>query len=1002
MHRSTRRTRLAGAAISIPAILLAACLPERSNPNDPALRPRAALEVASGPATDDVCGPIDSVAETLNRARCLHLIADGSSDPQDDIAVYEFALLDTAGTAAFSSTVEIPPAGGPVEARAEFTPGQLRTLPGGLYSGRVTVTDRAGHTHVAETAVLLENARPVAAQPGPRRIDHWAPAWDPGSEMVVAMSGAGGFDPDGDPFRYCWRSIGQTAPLGPVEILDDDGHCYADPWLQVTADTQLDGKGHVLLEHWLDDEGGESERVLAAIVLDALPGWAFEEATGRAKVLDVDRRVFPVRGMDDVADVSFALPPEQSVVIARGYDDQLHRFLIGAGEPANDPGAVAVSLGVDRILGVEAVQNQDLVWVTAAEGGYLQVHALRKSDLVEIGFAVTTEQLCSQDTPLGGAGPDGSLWIGQMLCGEVRGYRYDAQLGAVVEIDPAAFGPPAVNEMLTSLSLREGDSPGAPMEVWAVYGPDVLQGFDGTTWARVRLPDGTVVPRVEFEPDVAVGFSLSFFHRREAWFNDFTVGMSLFECVGCDPAGAWPPSGESPRMVRVHAVEGSSAGFLTAVQRSGTVVFATTERFRIERIALDGSFAGHDTVTRVHGLLGPDPEGDLWTALAVDVPGQGSQLWFSRGEGSGIEGVVREIPVGLGFADPTVDYASGDLWTGTILPVPGAARIYPDGRQADLISAVTDGTGSTRLAPPIAVASDPHAGYVWIVAGGNVGGDAPSGNTVYVVDPYAPRLVAGTAMTAAGASIPAIGPSDLGAGERIVRAIPQFVSGATPRHALLLLTLSEQPLAGGECAAPALGGAFHAYLRRYVLETGTLSAPTCLVGDYRIQGSDGIPHLSRDLAGGAVCVATAAGGDPHDIARLLRFDADLGNPVGYETAGDPGFDSAYVQAVAAAPGQCWMAMTIDGTPRVAVIEGGNGKSSDPLDAPIPRALTLLPVLGPQHVGDAPSAVTEVWIGGTTDVATPAIGRVLLSNDKPIPGRPEEAFPIEFDTVLLQP
>ena len=1014
MRPTVRRAVLVSAVVPIAATFLAACLPERDNPLDPAIRPNAALEIASSPYDEEtgVCGPVDSLAETLNRGRCLHLDAEATTDPQDDIASYAFALLDTAGNAVATLTV-VSSGGSPAEARAIFPPPVLRTLPGGPYTAHVTVTDRREHDHSAERPILLENARPIAAPPGTRRIDHWAPAWDPGSEMVVPVTGAGSFDPDGDPVQYCWRAVGQAQPLGPAEILDEDGHCYSEPWLAVRVKSSLSARSTVLLEHWLTDAGGESARVHGAIVQDTLPGWVFEEATGRAKVLDVYRRVLPVRGVRETFDVRFDAQPGKSVVyvVGTGGTGQLHRFPLEESGPPSVPDADSNTtvLGVDRILGIHADPGGSVVWVTSRQAGELVVHALDPDDLSELDFVLTGEPACgAADTPLGGLSPDGALWVAQFLCGDVHGFRWDGQQGAIIEVDAAAFDPPAPGELLTSVTLREGDGPGAPAEVWAVYGPDVINGYIGTAWARVRLPDGTVIPRVEIEPDVPVGFTLSFLSRRQAWLNDFTQGMSLFECVGCDPAGAWPPAGETPRLERVLVAEGTSAGFLAAVQPSGTIVFSTPERYRIERVSLDGSAAGHDTVTRVHRILGPDPEGSLWTVLSVEVSNGPSELWFVRGEGSGIEGVVQEIPVGLGFAEPTVDYSSGDLWTGTVLPYPGAARIRPDGRHVDHIRAVSDGVVSAAMGPPVVVASDPETGWVWLVEGSGVGGALVGGVTVYVADPYAERPVAGTAMTPAGAGVPAIAPEDLGTNEMIVRAVPQVLPGTPNEHALILVTLSNQPLSGaGECASVTQPGAFHVYLRRYVLETDTLGEPLCAAPDFDVEGGDDFPRIARDLSTGEICMATRLDGVSPERTRHVRLSADLKTVLAFsERPASNSLSDVRVTAVASTPRQCWAVLEIDGTRSVEMIDGLDLNLSDPTESSsIPPTETIRPVIGPNQVSaDSPESVREVWLGGSVNATSePVIRRVFLDGSgTPKAGSSEDAFPIEFDTIFLVP
>lgn len=214
------------ALLAIASITFAACLPNRDNAADPANRPSAVLSVATGgfvpygavgedvsPA-DGCVDVADAVSTVFSRAKCVHLSAAGSSDPQGDstLRTFGFAIVTSA------ASVDLPLASEHVLAATlgtassvVFRAATLRSNDAGAYFARLEVADADGNTHVTHVPITLENSRPIAVPPSPRLVTNWGAAWSTNGTdsmlrpLTIHFSGDASFDPDGDPLSYCWR-----------------------------------------------------------------------------------------------------------------------------------------------------------------------------------------------------------------------------------------------------------------------------------------------------------------------------------------------------------------------------------------------------------------------------------------------------------------------------------------------------------------------------------------------------------------------------------------------------------------------------------------------------------------------------------------------------------------------------------------------------------------------------------------------------------------------------
>ena len=163
--------------LRVPLVVLvllgAACLPTRDNSHDPSVQPVPVLALSTGPFDHGSfsCGAPDSLEASFNRARCLHVDASGSSDPQNDITSYVLEI-STAETFSTSGGFEIPSGLTPAMQVIDFPVSALpdSTVHPGAHQLRLTLIDAAGHSASTVLGVTLVNNLPTAVAPSPRQL----------------------------------------------------------------------------------------------------------------------------------------------------------------------------------------------------------------------------------------------------------------------------------------------------------------------------------------------------------------------------------------------------------------------------------------------------------------------------------------------------------------------------------------------------------------------------------------------------------------------------------------------------------------------------------------------------------------------------------------------------------------------------------------------------------------------------------------------------------------
>lgn len=1009
-------------AVSALAFTVAACsLPERGNDFDPALRPRAVLALSHGPFDLDTgtCEPADSLSVELSRARCLHLSGVGSTDPQgsEDIASWQYSLVS-------ATNEEIAYVEGGVIAVATTTwgPAVLRSQAPRNYRVRLEVVDRSGRSHAMSTDVVLSNDRPVAVAPGPRQITNWGASWTTNGSYAtrplldVHFSGAASVDPDGDALRYCWRDIGSDPGV--------DYGCFPSPDFSVAApQIPPNTRGGIFLELSVHDAGANgdvtpgnrSEPVLASAILDTLPAWGYQRDTGSALVMDLDRT-----GFDLPADFGHPLGilyrPQRNwgaselVYLNQGSTMMLHKAAM------DDPDTLLDFIGLGMEIGaLDVVPGAGKMWVVGAQAGdgvvCPAIARCVSAAVVSTGdFTVfsgpTLSDVEVQNAAGEGAGmvlrvdPNtGDAWVGLPLgATPVVGFRHQVGAGGAA---PTVVGriPIAPGRLLSGLELRIPS--GGPAEVLVAESPDVFDSQGDTSppdlhvWTTSATPIGTIeLHPANEDPQPAIAMGLDFVIRGSGWMNFFGAGLALVDLCD-DDRNRKGPAPLDPAAMPHLCVRSISpdvpAGFDYVVSRkTGVYLGLGTERFDLARATLDGASSRFESTIRFQGLLGPDPEDRIWSFVNSGV--------VYRGKGSGEEGVILRTSVPLSLTRrPVVDYASGDLLLGSALP-PGVVRIYSDGRPADYIGSVlpdgAPGAVPVSLTPPNVVATDPQTGAIWVVTGFSplqtVGGD-----TVFLIDPYAPRPSRDPSVGIAvpGAPVPLLPASVLDAvGEHIVDA----ASIAQDKSLLLQLwSKAGDGISGSPCQAAVPGDApddWHVYLRRLGRD-GTLtpappSSGTCIAGNFPANNGDDRIAMDRDLSNGEVCVAFREGTD----IRVRRFDVSLSPIAAFEASIPAGGDSA-ARAVAATPAQCWAGIDEGGGQAIMVDETGLLRVSP---TGIPAISAIVPKVGLAEVAGQTGA-SRAWVGGDAgdlvrlDVAP---GSLVVTTAK--------GFTTSFETILAAP
>lgn len=1015
------------ALLAVTSITVAACLPRRDNGDDPANRPSAVLSVASGgfipygavgvDADGDGCVDLaDSVSPVLARAKCLHLSAVGTSDPQGDATIesYGFRLLATSSNA--TGVRVLASSGVGASSSAVFRASVLRQQPPeGTYQAELTVTDRNGYQDVVVAPIQIENSRPIAVPPSPRFVTNWGAAWTTNGSMdysvlrpiTVHFTADGSFDPDGDPLLYCWKDRTNGVDLG----------CRTDPGIAVQPAAST-SSGKMVLELTVGDALEFSQAVLATAVLDSLPGWAFENDTASVKVLDDRRTSFDLDNQDsgipkfrepfaiDVVPGALAASTLYFSTREGGADDRtIARRQIGqmcAGCSADPLQFVTLAfvdpanpvLPVKRVTNVLHHPSLSFVWVVGvADDSTVFVQARNRTSLAHLASATSQTTFFTDDTGFAVIDRNGRLWVGSPFTDEsVICYEFTASPAGISECGSIAIEE---GHLLTGLAIRPVAQNG--QEIWAMQSRNFLAGAGGPPFAHVvdaadpltfvKVPVNT--EEVGFTADLA--FTLEFVDGNLSWLNLFGEGIASVEL--CDPTPGAPSPGNGsiaePTELCVRSVAPFEASFDTLSDpATGTFVALGLEGHSLNRMTLGGTSSRIASPERFRSLLHVDRTSGIWAV----IEGVFGRSVLTRGKGSGVNGQIVSAPVGTTLAAPALDWASGDVWVATLFP-PGAARFSPDGSRTDLVTSIVqtsangDAVGDpVPLVLPGAIVPDPHRGHVWVVSDIDPG-NGNGGRSINVFDPYARRLPSaqGVARGLRGQDVTVVTSAQMEtSGESVVDAAVQVQTGD-----LIVLTSTLKGYAG--CGdLPASGDARNYYLRRVKPITGGAwaSAPTVCVAPAYVQQNDDTPvRMARDLSTGDICVAYATG----STGYMSRHDRESLAAVRSGAAGSTNF----LTDVAADPKVCWATGNSTGpSGAVWILTTAGTPAMRPLSAPsaFPAASTIRPVLGLDEIRQQ-KAATKIWIGG-------ADGDPIELFDVPGPTldatRNREALPISSD------
>lgn len=955
---------LVAPAFTTLALAAAACaLPERDNPSDPAVRPSVVLTVSNGvfrrtSPTEGVCEPADSAVPVFSRGRCLHLSAAGSSDPRGETLRFAFdARYEGAGDHTFDTPALLTTS-------ATFAPMALGTDGERAVAGprqvRVRAENESGIRADAVAVVDLFNEAPAAVSPGSSVVPFYGPTWEPAPTMTVRLTGTGE-DPDLDPLRYCWALRESTVGITPSDVT-----CSDEPSLVATVETGT--AGQAIFDFWVEDGEHASVEVPAIIRLDELPSWAV--TSSRVSRLDLDRDLF-------VVDSSLRGIP--AVVPAANPADSRIYYLVGPAQVAS------AELDGDAPLGpVEVTPYNEFHRIVVAPDsgvGWMLGWDSSNETFEVAAFDLTTLQAIG-DRDLDWTGydlyygrsfahlaPDGTLWTAA------------AAGRAIFQIDPGQGLTPTYEHFfgdgfpaIGGLAIR--DVGAGDYEVWLSMNTSELSP------EPVGAPEIRVIPVIdgvpgqpetacfdsdplEFCATSAPGYAseLVFLDERHAWSIMTDVGGDTrFAYFEVDATGRrLIERSASPGRRAIDAFADPGSGALTAVLADGSAVV---------RAGLDGQItellAGDDRITSLLRL----EDGRQWALLDPD-PGTpfeaASPYLLVRGDGGLRAPVLMDAPKPDGSARGAIDYASGDLWTGSSVPR-AVVRLGGSGRIVDIFSGIEDVSTAERhaLPAPWEVLPDPIDGAVWVLTGEEAGLVS-----VYRAEPsqrVAAFTVSGSRIVDDLSSLRrAVGAAVLpGAGELDLLAIEMICEGDGGLYCFDLYTA--QSGAGGITFAP---------------DPVRLTPGGVGMMDVDLAG---IAAISRDLEDLGLCVAMAT----VDGVSVIRLGPDRSEE--WRELLDPG-DRA-VRGLAAAGGDCWIAYSADredGDDVLALVRG----QGDVLTMGAPLGLARITSVVPVRSVPGSPAAPAVW-------AASSEGALLRVAATTVDLEVEESHPLPSGVRLAAP
>ncbi len=1056
--RAARPTPLLAAATA--AVTLTACLPERDNPQDPANRPAAVLNVDSGPFDnyEGECEPAtESSVTTVTRGQCLHLTAEGTTDPQGDALVRcRFTLLASPPIAVSSSCGS---------AAVVISSTALRAVGVGEYELLLEVEDARGDEGSTSTTLSLANTVPTAVSPGLRVVNNWGAAWrsDPGGSwddrpnLRVHFSGASSVDDDGDRLFFCWSVVKGAERLAngslPVGMANDsiqasaramlvpNSQCFESPDLEVEVEPIPGGESDsITLQLQVVDDWTVSNVARSTVVLSSIPGWAIEEQTGNAAIYDLARKPFVINSnYRGAPSIRFNPAPAGSfgasvLFYDHGGTNQIGRHRLDA--PYGDVDVVTLGQ-TDAILETALSDTASgILWVFGqSNSGRVVVHAVDESSQPNLVVLDTYESATafpsgSDSATLKVHPTTRDLWALIPFSQNAFVFRWNPN---TFQIEERAALAPGTGRFLTGLSFRQPSAAGAEVEAWVFESRNVFAGQVADPTAVVyydevldeAVPAGIEVPLSAdaLTVDPTIGTSFEFFGPEQSMVNLFDDGIATFDV--CDftdeamvtntAAVADIPTPAALNPTPALCLRDVEADFLPGLahvlgRNTNVLVQRSITRYQISRFVPGGLATNSpDSLYRIKSLEGPDAEDGIWVFTENEGLGGAVKDVVYRGAGTPAEGLILRNPVPIGFSRPAIDFSTGDLWVSNALSA-SAVRISPDGREIDRISRVLNpqtGGEPVPLMPPSVIASDPQTGEVWIVDGGGGATSTGGGTRVFLVNPYLYRPDAATVITAMRTDLnpPLNVPAPLTLSPALV---DEYIVDALSRPQGSDLVLLTRSTAQGTCAAPAAADSNN-YFLRVLTRDGALSAAVCVVESFAQSAGDDRVRFARDLSTGDVCTVHRVSVSPKG-ALIQRF---AGNPLqlrasGMAHRGYPGVDQnqeVFPNALVADPQRCWLgASDYDGSGeygRLWLLPFASGLNqvpyrSNPGLVPLVAGIRTLPSLA-EVQGQV--GIRNAWVGGEGDSITlvnVATNGAITTID------PIGAFPESSVTSLIEP
>ncbi len=625
------------ALVSFATVFIAACLPERNNGADPAIRPTAVLRIVDRGGAYPTCAATDpsgwQEVASAPFARCLALDGSLSADPQGVPLTYEFAWKAADGT-----WLPIVNDGSTAPLDRTFLYGTVNATVSSSLTFAMTVIDGNGIA-VRDTAdVMLFNTRPVAHVSDPLALPIGGLPWALTSSLVATVSGSGSSDPDGDPLTYCW-----TFPPNGVDPQDQYCGTPGDATATRTIASAVHSRTGVTLV--VNDGKLDSLPVTTDIQVRETSQWAYGIKAGRLSQLDTTRAELVNAGAGKVAagyydDRAPATAPR--VVFANSTGPGVQNWTMRISEwpslrpiPLTAPFQVAQTISA---LGLTIVGDP-------AHDRVFAIADLVASNVVVHTYGVLPKpELTPQNTAsISVPGNSRQFFADVDASGELWFARSDAPQVSIVStagVASQASIPGSQTATVTGLARR----PGPSGEIWILSQEPI--GSPASAPARlIRYRPGTnSFEEFAFQADSARGVAWA--SENELWMSVLGEGVVRIDVRLLDITGRVEdaivfaePSVLSASNVVADPVDGTCwTGSLT-LQNGGA------------RILRDGSILQMSGVD----LVFVDREGSVWYRT-----NSGGKL--SRGQLTTDDAVAYDVaaPVPLASA---VDYASGDLVT---------------------------------------------------------------------------------------------------------------------------------------------------------------------------------------------------------------------------------------------------------------------------------------------------------------------------------------------------